>query len=119
MKITLETILKSVDALRELSSLKFKAIHAFSLAKLLKVINQELEIFSPIQREAMLKYSTDGKSVDSDKLDDAHRELAELKSKEVEVPETSLSLSDLETLDISASLIMQSEWLFQKEQSCQ
>lgn len=115
MKIFLRDLVTSIDSLKELATLKFKAAKAFQIAKFIKAVESELQDYESIRVETVKKYSSDGKAVDNDKIVDFGNELNELLSKVVEVPDCNISESDLESFELSASLLVQLQWLIAKE----
>lgn len=115
MKSKLSNIVDSVEALKELAALKLKAAKTFQLAKLIKQANSELQEFMSVRTETLKKYSSDGVKVDEDKMGAAEAELRELLGKEIDLPDFSLTESELSSFDISAALLLQLEWLITKE----
>lgn len=111
MKVALKYIVNSVQSLRDLSALKFKATISFQLAKLIKSVEDELTIYEETRTETVKKYSTDGQQVDEASIPQFVAELNELMEKEVEVYEFKLSHDDLADKDISAQQLIQLDWL--------
>ncbi len=117
MKVTLNNLTNSVQSLQELTSLKFKASVAFQLVKLVKSIETELKSYEEVRVSTIKKYSTDGETVDEDKIQEFIKEITELSGKEVEIYDYSLLQSDLSDKEVSAKQLIQLEWLIAKAET--
>lgn len=115
MKITVRTIVSSLEALRELSQLKFKAVQAFNVAKVVKDCQTHLENYDVVRVSTIKKFSTDGNQVDENRINDFSNELNEVLDQEVEVYTHSLSLEDFSDLTLAPGHLLLLEWLIKKE----
>lgn len=114
MKAKLKSVTTSVEALKELAQLKFKASKAFQVAKFIKAAQTELDGYEAIRVATIKKYSSDGQKVDDDKIQPFAIEITELLDKEVELPDSPISEADLDSFELSAGLLVQLEWLITK-----
>lgn len=115
MKLSLNKLVSSIEAVKELATLKFKAKQAFQLSKLIKSAQSELETYEATRVATIKKYASDGQKVDEDKIPLFVQEITDLLAKQVDIYDCKVSLSDLEEFEISAGNLVLLDWLVQDD----
>ena len=111
MKISLKTLVNSFTSLKEVSGLKFTANRAFEIAKFLNKISEEMQTYEKIRMETALKFSSDKKQVDENKMDSFLKEINELLIREIEIPDFHFTKQDFEGKDLTPEQIINLNWL--------
>lgn len=127
MKVRLKDVFNSLDALRSLAQIKFKASLAFKLVKLLKDAEMHLKEYENVRVQKVEQYnlSPAPSESDSQELKDlyvarknvADMELNELLDSYVDVYDVKLSESDFEGHEISSGHLLLLHWLMEDEKA--
>ena len=105
MKISLQKLIDSVQAFRELQQVSLPATVSFRLSKLVKAADEHLEDFSN-QRKALAEKESSP--------EEKNKELKELLDLEVDLPDTRLSISDFGDAKITPAALSALEWLIKE-----
>lgn len=121
MKLTLETILKSFDALEKLSKLKLPVAISFKVGKTIKAINNELETYQQTRKKRIKELGeptkdqegnpTENYQVTKENIPVWEKEHKELVEREVEISVYSLKLSDLGDEKLEPTVFAELDWL--------
>lgn len=111
MKVAIRRVVEAQEALQTLSTAKFKATHAYKLSKFITAAQAEQKAFDDARNPTILKYSSDGRKVDDDKMQLFVDDLTELLEKEVELPDFEFKVEELNDMEISPAHLIQLEWL--------
>ena len=113
IKLTIGDLVNSTEALQKLADKQLKAKLAWQVARLLKMIDAELQSFNDTRMNLVKKYGekdetgsliTDDKGnckILPDLVNEFSKELKELVDTEIELNSNKLKIEDLENLDFS------------------
>ncbi len=119
MEINLGVIVNSIETLKKVASQPVAAKTAFKIGKVIKAINQEMEVFEETRQKLFTTYGTeeDGQMVVSkDKQDGFMKEFDELLNSKVTVEIPKISIDDLEKINLSATEINSIEFILKDEE---
>ena len=121
IEIKIQDLLNSTDALQKLSKMNLKARLAWQVAKLLKVVDEEMQDFNKTRVEVIRKYGnkdengeliTDEKGnckVEGENLGSFTKELNELTDTMLSLNVNRLKIKELEELDFTPAEMVQLE----------
>lgn len=121
IEIKIQDLLNSTDALQKLSKMNLKARLAWQVAKLLKVVDEEMQDFNKTRIEVIRKYGnkdengeliTDEKGnckVEGENLVSFTKELNELTDTMLSLNVNRLKIKELEELDFTPTEMVQLE----------
>lgn len=121
MKLSLETVLKSFDALEKLSKLKLPVTISFKIGKTIKAINNELETYQEIRKKRIKELGEEAKddkgeptgnyNVTKENIPVWEKEHKELIEREVSIEAHPLKLSDLGDEKLEPTIFAELDWL--------
>lgn len=121
MKITLETVLKSFDALEKISKLKLPVAVSFKVGKTIKALNAELEIYHETRKKRIQELGeptkdhegnpTKNYQVTEENISVWEKEHKELVEREIEISIHPLKLSDLGDEKLEPVVFAELDWL--------
>lgn len=127
MKVVLRDLLQSIDALRSLAQIKFKATLSFKVVKLLKEAEVQFKDYEEIRQQKVKQYNladapSESASQEEKDLYLARRNVADselnvLLDSEVEMYDLKLKASDFDGQEISSAHLMLLHWLVQDEEA--
>lgn len=128
IEIKLEQLINSTDALKALSNKQLKAKSAYAVARILKVVDQEMTNFNDTRLELIKKYGVKDENGEL-KLDDNgnaqietgsisvfNTEFKELLDTKIEINANKININDLGDIDFTPSEIAQLEEFIEFEE---
>ena len=127
IELKIQDLLNSTDALQKLAKMNLKARLAWQVAKLLKVVDEEIQDFNKTRIEVIKKYGnkdengeliTDDKGnckIEGSNLAIFNKELEELAETKIELQVNRIKISDLEDLDFTPAEMVQLELFLDME----
>lgn len=119
MKVKLGVLLNSFNHLKALSEFtEIDVMLSYKLAKMLNVVQKELDIFDQIRSTKIKSYNSQkGQDyvVPEDCLKDFTDEMQRLSDKEIELPIDIISVNELKSCKMSPKALMALEWLISGE----
>ena len=110
------TIIASREALTDLSEKELNISISVKIAKLLRDIDEVLQVFNKKRQALFDKYGVDGEEgkliIPEEKMKWANNELSTLLDEDVELVVTKLNIDDLGDIKIEPKTIANLEWLF-------
>ena len=117
MKVKLSDVLNSVEVMRNLAQENVSAVVSFRIAKAIKAINEEIDMFEAEKAKLVQKYGEPhdgGVRVADDKQDDFQKEINRLLSEKVELAATPIKLKDLEHVQLKPIDMMTVDFLIEE-----
>lgn len=125
IKVTIEEILNAVPALRVLKEQNFDGMTAFKIARMLREVNKEVELFEQERYKLIEKFCIRNENgniiedngevkIDPEHVEDFNNEIREMLSNEVEINAVPLSLNTLENLTITPEQAFSLEKFFEE-----
>lgn len=111
MKATYKQIVSSIESLGKLSKKELPMREAIALARLIKKLNGELEVFNDKQRELFKKYGTEDESggfkIEKECQADFSKEFDELLNVEIDIDAEKAVIE--KEIDVEAAIIIDTE----------
>lgn len=118
MELKLGQLIGSVDSLKELAATKLSALVSLKLARFLKRVDEELKLYEEARVEAIKKYGVDKGDgtweVLPENVSVYQSEMLQLWEHAVNFDEVSISLADLEKVNIEPKHLMALDWLIKE-----
>lgn len=111
MKVSLKKLIGSAGALGKLLDLPFAGDVSYDINKLVKAVQNELNIFEKVRQETANKYSEDGAEVIKEKIPLFIEEMNQLGEKEVEIFDFKLTKDMLKPVYVPPEILRQLDWL--------
>ena len=108
MKITLRQLVTSVNAAKLLVAKEMPVLTAYRLSKLVRTANEELRVYQETCQLLNERAQALDEASRAQWLEDEHNKLLEA---EVELPDTAVTLKDLERCSVSPQMLLELDWL--------
>lgn len=117
MKLTLKECWQAQAALAELGRFSFPAKTGWEIGTVTRAVQREMDEYERQRKEKINTYGypdkeNGGNKVPVEKLDEYNKWIEELLTVEVEIAVTPLSLSELGSKELPASIFANAGWLF-------
>lgn len=120
IKLTLNDIMRAVQPLRQLSEKSFRGATSFKIARLIRELDNELQLFDKNRMEVIKKYAEtdeDGRMKEKDgnvqilegEIDNCNKELQELFEAEVEINAEKIPIEVFESIELSPAQALELE----------
>ena len=125
IKVTLADAISAVPALESISQHNFNGVNAFKIARLIRELNKEVELFNQERRNLIEKYcerDEDGEMVTEDGnirlqesyIDNFNNTLQEMFESEIEINASPLKIDSLEDITLTPQQAMSLEPFFEE-----
>ena len=117
MEVKLNDVLNSVEVVRNLAQENVPAVVSFRIAKAIRAINEEIDMFEAEKAKLVQKYGEPyegGIRVAEDKQDDFQKEISQLLNESVTLEVSKLKLKDIEHVQLKPIDMMTIDFLIEE-----
>jgi len=116
-ELTVSVVLSSVEALKELSNKDLSINISVKLVKIIKELNEVLEVYDTKRNELYIKYGEEiengSMKILDENLETFNKEFDVLKEEEIDIEFEQINVSNLSDINMKTSTLMSLDWLIE------